>query len=140
MHWKEVYFPKGRHRHIMLVAGKGILCNSNNDTDWNYINGMTPEKFQNLTRMLEKFAGLFVRSKMRESCHVSDQFCTAAANYEGTYVRAVCFKCDEPVCSKCSSKRKYLRYGTVRLCNDCQVELDGNDEVVMRRMRKMAGY
>jgi len=75
------------------------------------------------------------------ACCVSDQFCIAQANLKPLrHARGVCFACGESVCSKCSSKRKYYIYGVVRLCNNCQVAYDGNDKIVMNRMRKMAGY
>ncbi len=49
-----------------------------------------------------------------------------------------CFSCGQMVCVECSSKRKYYKYGSVRLCNDCQVEYDGSDKRVIRRIE--AGY
>ena len=77
----------------------------------------------------------------RVSCSVADQFCDAPANGpEETRARAVCFRCGMPVCTKCSSRRKYHNYGIVRLCNNCQTEEDGNDDIVMRRLRRLAGY
>jgi hypothetical protein len=81
--------------------------------------------------------------KERPVCCVADQFCLAAANFANS-VRpqriAECFVCGEPVCTKCSTRRKYGRYGRVRICNNCQIEvLDGkSDKVVMRRLIKMA--
>lgn len=75
------------------------------------------------------------------ACCVSDQFCIAQANLKPLkHARGICFACGESVCSKCSSKRKYYDYGIVRLCNNCQVAYDGNEEIVMRRMHKLAGY
>ena len=77
----------------------------------------------------------------REACCVCDQFCKAAANHPRRPVlRTKCFICGQKVCTKCSSKRKYLSYGIVRVCNDCQIEsLDGgNNAVVMRRMHRIA--
>ena len=75
------------------------------------------------------------------ACCVSDQFCIAPANSKPLkHAKGICFSCGQPVCSKCSSIRKYYTYGKVRLCNDCQVSYDGNDNAVMNRMRKMAGY
>ncbi len=73
-------------------------------------------------------------------CSVVDQFCDAPANLEPLRkIRTTCFCCGEIVCGKCSSLRKYLKYGRVRLCNNCQVDLDGDDEIVMNRFRKLAG-
>lgn len=74
-------------------------------------------------------------------CCVVDQFCTSPALlYPPVPARGICFSCGDAVCGKCSTKRKYYNYGKVRLCNNCQVNYDGNDKVVMRRMYKMAGY
>lgn len=76
-----------------------------------------------------------------ETCCVVDQFCTSPANLEPPVAaRAHCYLCDQAVCSKCSSIRLYPDWGRVRMCNNCQVEWDGNDKIVMRRLRKMAGY
>lgn len=81
-----------------------------------------------------------MKRKNRESCCVADQFCDAPANVTPMVpARARCFHCGEAVCTKCSSKRLFGKYGRVRLCNNCQVEIDGNDEVVMRRLHRMAG-
>lgn len=78
---------------------------------------------------------------MSETCSVADQFCDAPANViPGRYVRGQCYRCGLPVCRKCSTRRVYLRYGVVRLCNNCQKEIDGNDRRVMARLRKLAGY
>ena len=75
------------------------------------------------------------------TCCVADQFCTSPANLvPQVTVRGICFSCGQFVCSKCSSKRKYYGYGKVRLCNNCQIEYDGNDKIVLRRLMKMAGY
>lgn len=80
-----------------------------------------------------------VKRKAVETCCVVDQFCNSPANLENPVpARGVCFSCGQPVCSKCSSIRKYHHYGKVRLCNDCQVEMDGGDRVVMRRLENMA--
>ena len=83
--------------------------------------------------------------KERPVCCVVDQFCLAPANLMSKYRPTrigECFVCGEPVCSKCSSRRNYLHYGRVRICNDCQIEsLDNkSDKVVMRRLMRMAGY
>lgn len=74
-----------------------------------------------------------------ETCSVVDQFCDSPENLEPPVnVRGVCFCCGLPVCSKCSSKRNYLSFGKKRLCNNCQIEFDGNDKVVMRRLLRIA--
>lgn len=78
-----------------------------------------------------------------EVCCVVDQHCTNAANY---YIEATrryipkCFRCGEFVCYKCSSLRKYRRYGRKRLCNNCQTEEDGHHLFVLRRIYHQAGY
>jgi len=78
--------------------------------------------------------------KYIETCCVVDQFCTSPANDEDLHpARGKCFSCGQPVCSECSSKRKYHDYGKVRLCNNCQVEYDGNDKMVMKRLYRKAG-
>jgi len=78
----------------------------------------------------------------RDSCCVSDQFCDSPGNLEEASLPlrlSRCFRCGQPVCKKCSTRRTYFKYGRVRLCNDCQVYLDGDDKVVMRRLHKVAG-
>ena len=76
-----------------------------------------------------------------ETCCVADQFCSAAANFTPRHrAGGRCFHCGLAVCSFCSSKRKYEKYGVVRLCNNCQIGLDGRDRVVMRRLYRLAGY
>ena len=73
------------------------------------------------------------------TCCVVDQFCTSPANLENPVpARGFCFICGQPVCSNCSSKRKYYDYGVVRMCNNCQIEYDGNDNIVRRRLAKIA--
>lgn len=75
-----------------------------------------------------------------KTCNVADQFCLAPANIEPLRAaRAECYACGEACCTKCSSLRVYATYGRVRLCNDCQVQNDSNDKLVMARMRRMAG-
>jgi hypothetical protein len=79
---------------------------------------------------------------MIETCCVVDEFCESPANLEPPrIIRAVCYICGQSVCTKCSSRRKY-RYipGKIRMCNNCQIDYDGNDKVVMRRKYKLAGY
>jgi len=74
------------------------------------------------------------------TCCVADQFCTAPANVSFFVIaKGICFACGQNVCSKCSSKRKYYDYGTVRLCNDCQVNYDESDKTVMKRLIKLCG-
>ena len=78
---------------------------------------------------------------MIECCCVVDQLCLAPANVEPLLsAKGQCFACGQAVCSECSSIRKYYNYGRVRLCNNCQVEYDGNDRRVMARLlRRVEG-
>jgi hypothetical protein len=72
-------------------------------------------------------------------CCVADQFCEAASNFEERGYVSECFVCGEDVCVKCSSRRQYMPdIPPVRMCNDCQVRLDGNDKIVMARLNKLA--
>ena len=78
--------------------------------------------------------------KEKPTCCVADVWCTAAGNFEDEAkerISAVCYSCGQLVCRNCSSRRNYLSYGKVRLCNDCQVALDGNEKVVMRRLKHL---
>ena len=78
---------------------------------------------------------IIVHIPIREHCCVADQFCLAPANLDPpTYAKGECFACGQRVCSNCSSIRKYYNYGKVRLCNNCQVEYDGNDKIVVKRL------
>jgi len=82
-------------------------------------------------------------TEVERVCGVVDQFCTAPANLllaSARPLRARCYACGGAVCVKCSSLRTYHDLGRVRLCNTCQVEYDGDDSVVMRRLSKLAGY
>lgn len=81
------------------------------------------------------------KRKEREPCCVADQFCLAAANFEYIpLIKTTCFACGQTVCRNCSSIRTYLHFGKVRPCNECQIEYDGNDKRVMRRLYRLAGY
>ena len=79
---------------------------------------------------------------MAEQCNVSDQFCEASPGVEGTSTRGMCFACGLPVCRKCSTVLSYYTYGRRRVCNNCQVEHDGErgERRVMSRLYKLAGY
>lgn len=75
------------------------------------------------------------------SCCVVNQHCAAPANLEGVKTpKSNCFACGEPVCVECSSRRKYMKYGRVRLCDNCQESLDGNNRNVMQRIWNRSGY
>jgi hypothetical protein len=97
------------------------------------------------------YARMLVKRKPHEcdTCRVCDQHCERPANLEhcdyregGRPCRRLpkCFKCGEPVCRACSSVLKYWRYGKVRLCNDCQIEEDGNSLLVMYRIARQSDY
>jgi len=75
------------------------------------------------------------------ACCVVDQFCLAPANVTPPiHAKGICFACGQSVCRNCSSLRKYYNFGNVRLCNNCQIDYDGNDRIVIKRIYKMAGY
>jgi hypothetical protein len=77
---------------------------------------------------------------MKEYCSVADQACIAAGNFAfAVNAGCTCFRCGLKVCRNCSSIRQYNRHGRVRLCNNCQVEIDGNDKIVMARLHKLCG-
>lgn len=88
-----------------------------------------------------------------ETCHVADQGCERPANLdpdpEERYPRLPeCFRCGEPVCKNCSSRRLYkyvaptpFKWVTkrVRLCNSCQEEEDGTPWHIVYRSAITAG-
>lgn len=95
------------------------------------------------------------RKKRKEhecvTCNQADQHCERDAQWDCGYLIGDgnivpckplpdCFCCGMPVCRNCSSKRNYLKYGKQRLCNDCQIEMDGNSRRVMYRTARKAGY
>jgi len=83
---------------------------------------------------------LYEEDTKERVCCVVDQFCKNPANgHFNTVLKTCCFKCGMNVCTHCSSKRKYLKRGIKRLCNDCQRELDGNSNRVFARIKRMAG-
>lgn len=53
---------------------------------------------------------------MRENCNVCNDGCVGATG-------AKCFRCGLPACLNCSSRQKYLTYGTQRICDSCDEEL-----------------
>ncbi len=69
-----------------------------------------------------------------EFCAIADEHCN------GNKVYSKCFSCGEYACSMCSTRRNYYSYSTVRLCNNCQIEYDGNDKIVLERTLRLAGY
>ena len=80
-------------------------------------------------------------------CCVVDQFCTRAADEPGIDdmppLVTGCLKCGQSVCGRCSSIRRWRSAGRTlvcRLCNNCQIEIDGDDRFVMARIRSQAGY
>jgi hypothetical protein len=82
-----------------------------------------------------------------DPCCVVDQFCERPANLEvedgDEPLTTRCFHCKELVCENCSTRRQYrssLGLGVPRICHDCSVELDGNDDVAMKHLRRQAGY
>lgn len=80
-----------------------------------------------------------MKSPYIKTCCVVDQFCKAPANLEPPVeARCTCFVCGQAVCSNCSSIRSYYHYGKVRMCNSCQVEYDGDDKYVMKRLCRIS--
>lgn len=78
------------------------------------------------------------KNPVYDTCCVADQDCESPANLEPVVpAKHACFRCGLAVCEKCSTRRKYLYYGRQRLCNDCQVEYDGHDKTVMRRLLRL---
>lgn len=74
-------------------------------------------------------------------CCVVDGGCLAPANsIQACWVRTECFACGENVCTNCSSIRQYHGFGRRRLCNNCQVDYDGDQAQVMLTMYHRAGY
>ncbi len=79
----------------------------------------------------------------KECCCVCDQHCQCPANLVGSempILRAQCFACGNFVCTNCSSIRKYAKEGKRRLCNNCQVDMDGSEYQVTFRMAMLSGY
>jgi hypothetical protein len=74
----------------------------------------------------------------RGVCCVVDSFCKAAANFSMAGPVTTCFRCGDDVCTNCSSRRLYSRFGKKRLCNDCQCDIDGDNRKVLARMRAQA--
>lgn len=79
---------------------------------------------------------------MPEACHVADQFCEHAANYEGHACRSRCFACGEPTCVACSIKMTWYAHGRKRICHDCLINELGEDGYrrVMSHLASLAGY
>jgi hypothetical protein len=76
----------------------------------------------------------------RVSCSVADQQCIAPANLKDEDLPSQlgeCFRCGLPVCRNCSSRRKYAGKRHVRLCNNCQVDIDGDDKIVLARIWRL---
>lgn len=87
------------------------------------------------------------KRKEPDFCCVVDQFCDHppmeqpedSSEYLGC--KTECYICGQPVCIKCSTRRKHRMHDSHkrrRICNNCQVELDGNDHHVVRRLWHLA--
>lgn len=76
-----------------------------------------------------------------KACCVADQFCTHPANADFTPIEKIttCYCCGDNVCYNCSMIVLY-NHRNCRLCHNCIVDLDGNDNRVMDRLYKDAGY
>lgn len=84
---------------------------------------------------------------MREkpTCCVVDPDCEAAANWEDAELPnriCVCLTCGMPVCKMCSSIRqdRYGSHGKIRMCHNCQEDLDGNRRRIEAKIRKRAKF
>ena len=80
---------------------------------------------------------------MGVSCHVAGRGCLSHANLDSNFQPSrlgMCFRCGEETCSKCSSRRKYINYGVVRLCDPCQEEFDGTAWHVVYRHAVRDGF
>ncbi len=109
--------------------------------------GKTSPKFHNLGRKGKNAPLPEAKLERSKTCCVVDQFCTHPANLQDRDkhpLQSACEHCGEDVCTMCSSIRLYRVLGSEndrkRLCNNCQIDLDGDDRYVMARLRKMAGY
>lgn len=70
------------------------------------------------------------------TCEVSGEDCTAPAGYqiggpggpivenEFNSTRATCFACGLPVCTSCSRRRSWFKYGRRRVCEDCEEQFE----------------
>jgi hypothetical protein len=84
----------------------------------------------------------------REFCSVVDQFCECPPMEERDCIddpklRTECYVCGLPVCKMCSEIRIYKTFRgnkRVRMCNSCQLDIDGNSDRVYKRLRVLAGY
>lgn len=78
---------------------------------------------------------------MTETCCMADQYCECPANLEPQVAaRCTCFRCGRKVCTMCSMVISYRRFGFKRLCNDCVIEVDGNDERIIAELERLGGY
>jgi hypothetical protein len=60
---------------------------------------------------------------MLNSCNVVHEGCLAPPALAFTGTQAVCFRCGNYVCTNCSRRVRYQRYGRRRLCDHCRAEL-----------------
>ncbi len=73
-------------------------------------------------------------------CIVADPRCRNAANFHPDArprLTALCAHCQDTVCVNCSTRRKYLQR-VHRICHNCSEEMDGNDNVAMRHLHRLA--
>jgi hypothetical protein len=73
--------------------------------------------------------------------------CKAPPSFGGEYVRVgTCYRCGLPVCTNCSLRVRYLRYGQRRLCHNCLDEIDREAGIprdqrrAHRHLLRLAGY
>jgi hypothetical protein len=67
---------------------------------------------------------------MIKTCHVQSEICDDAIP------RFNCQRCEQPVCRRCCSRRLYEGRRRV-VCNDCQIDLDGDDRRVRARIERI---
>lgn len=77
------------------------------------------------------------------SCNaVTSDHCEAPPAFADSYTKGTCFGCGMPVCSRCSSRVKWYRYGRRRICDNCLEEHrdEYGQALVLRRRYHEAGY
>lgn len=64
-----------------------------------------------------------MRLPKSDSCNTVEYGCLAPPADPFSFTRAKCFRCGEAVCTHCSLRRPYLRYGRRRICGRCYEEI-----------------
>lgn len=83
-----------------------------------------------------------VNEREFNTCSVANQFCEIPANVEPNdgfrSLKRECRRCGNHVCKTCSDKRTYLSKRVI-LCDNCQEDIDGDDERLMKKLYRLAG-